>query len=44
MFLIVVTSTPPLPTLPILLDQLNEFMDVYTFIKRMREAYVKLFS
>ncbi|KAF8262620.1 hypothetical protein EI94DRAFT_1743136, partial [Lactarius quietus] len=40
----VLTSTPQLPTMPILLDQLNESGDVYTFIKRVRQAYVKLFS
>jgi len=40
----VLTSTPLLPTLPTLLDQLNESRDVYTFIKRVRQAYVKLFS
>ncbi|KAH9975855.1 hypothetical protein BGW80DRAFT_1294882 [Lactifluus volemus] len=40
----VVTSTPLLPTLRTLLDQLNETLDIYTFIKHMREAYVKLFS
>jgi len=40
----VLTSTPPLPTLPILLDQLHESQDVYTFIKSVRQAYVKLFS
>ncbi|KAH9989854.1 hypothetical protein BJV77DRAFT_1015587 [Russula vinacea] len=38
------TSTPPLPTLPMLLDQLNESRDVFTFIKCVRQAYVKLFS
>jgi len=42
--LIVLTSTPLLPTLPTLLDQLNESRDVYTFIKRVRQAYVKMFS
>ena len=30
--------------MPVLLDQLNESGDVYTFIKRVRQAYVKLFS
>jgi kinetochore protein Spc25, fungi type len=43
-YFIVVTSTPLLPTLRTLLDQLNETLDIYTFIKHMREAYVKLFS
>ncbi|KAH9967352.1 hypothetical protein BC827DRAFT_1173592 [Russula dissimulans] len=40
----VLTSTPLLPTLPILLDQLKESGDVYTFMKCVRQAYVKLFS
>ncbi|KAH9026532.1 hypothetical protein EDB85DRAFT_1979530, partial [Lactarius pseudohatsudake] len=40
----VLTSTPQLPTMPLLLDQLNDSGDVYTFIKRVRQAYVKLFS
>ena len=43
-WLIVLTSTPPLPTLPMLLDQLNESRDVFAFIKCVRQAYVKLFS
>lgn len=30
--------------MPVLLDQLNESGDVYTFIKRVRQAYVNLFS
>ena len=38
------TSTPQLPTMPVLVAQLNESGDVYTFIKRVRQAYVKLFS
>ncbi|KAI9433556.1 hypothetical protein H4582DRAFT_1986608 [Lactarius indigo] len=40
----VLTSTPQLPIMPLLLDQLNESGDVYTFIKRVRQAYVKLLS
>jgi len=40
----VLTSTPLLPTLPTLLDQLNESRDVFIFIRRVREAYIKLFS
>jgi kinetochore protein Spc25 len=43
-YLIVLTSTPLLPTLPTLLDHLTESRDVYTFIKRVRQAYVKMFS
>ncbi|KZT68804.1 hypothetical protein DAEQUDRAFT_711278 [Daedalea quercina L-15889] len=33
------TTTPYLPTLPILVDELNETRDVYTFIKNVRNAY-----
>ncbi|KAI0272643.1 hypothetical protein BC834DRAFT_356548 [Gloeopeniophorella convolvens] len=40
----VLTSTPLLPTLPILLDQLNESRDVFTFIKQMRQAFAELFA
>ncbi|KAI0727637.1 chromosome segregation protein Spc25-domain-containing protein [Fomitopsis betulina] len=35
------TTTPYLPTLPILLDELNETRDVYTFIKNARSAFKK---
>lgn len=38
----VLTSTPPLPTLPILVDQLNDSRNVYGFIKSVRQAYVEL--
>lgn len=38
---IVPTTTPYLPTLPILLDELNETRDVYTFIKNARSAFKK---
>ncbi|KAI0285927.1 hypothetical protein BGY98DRAFT_1087057 [Russula aff. rugulosa BPL654] len=40
----VLTSTPQLPMLPVLLDQLSESRDIFTFIKSVRQAYVKLFS
>ncbi|KAF8498711.1 hypothetical protein F5888DRAFT_1691309 [Russula emetica] len=40
----VLTSTPLLPMLPMLLDQLNESREIFTFIKSVRQAYVKLFS
>ncbi|KAI0960816.1 hypothetical protein AcW1_000081 [Taiwanofungus camphoratus] len=36
------TTTPFLPTLPILLDELNDTRDVYTFIKRIRQAFGEL--
>lgn len=32
-------STPPLPTLPILVDELNKTRDVYAFIKDVRRAF-----
>ncbi|TFK47908.1 hypothetical protein OE88DRAFT_1810626 [Heliocybe sulcata] len=35
----VITTTPLLPILPILLDELNETRDVYGFIARMRRAF-----
>ncbi|KAL4254885.1 Kinetochore protein SPC25 [Abortiporus biennis] len=38
------TTSPYLPTLPILLDQLNESRDVYAFIKQMRQAFEGLAS
>lgn len=31
-----------LPTLPILLDELNETRDVYAFIKQVRQAFEHL--
>ncbi|PIL28849.1 hypothetical protein GSI_08895 [Ganoderma sinense ZZ0214-1] len=33
------TTTPFLPNLPILLDELNESRDIYAFIRRVREAF-----
>ena len=36
------TTTPFLPTLPILLDELNESRDVYRFVRRVREAFKEL--
>jgi kinetochore protein Spc25 len=38
----VIVSTPMLPTLPILLDELNQTRDVYNFIKRVRQAFVEM--
>ncbi|EPQ61172.1 hypothetical protein GLOTRDRAFT_113607 [Gloeophyllum trabeum ATCC 11539] len=35
----VITTTPLLPTLPILLDDLNETRDIYAFIAKMRHAF-----
>ncbi|KAG9314737.1 chromosome segregation protein Spc25-domain-containing protein [Chiua virens] len=35
----VITTTPPLPTLPILLQELNQTGNIYRFIKRMRSAF-----
>ncbi|PSR82434.1 hypothetical protein PHLCEN_2v6070 [Hermanssonia centrifuga] len=36
------TTSPFLPTLPILVDELNQTRDVYTFIKQVRQAFVDL--
>ena len=36
------TTTPFLPNLPILLDELNESRDIYVFIRRVREAFQDL--
>lgn len=36
---LVITTTPPLPALPILLRELNQTGDVYRFIKCMRSAF-----
>ncbi|KAI0685546.1 chromosome segregation protein Spc25-domain-containing protein [Cytidiella melzeri] len=36
------TTSPALPTLPILLDELNETRDVYAFIKQVRQAFEHL--
>ena len=38
----VITTTPPLPTLPILLQELNQTGDTYRFIKHMRSAFREL--
>ncbi|KAN0101079.1 Chromosome segregation protein Spc25 domain containing protein [Tylopilus felleus] len=35
----VITTTPPLPALPILLRELNQTGDVYRFIRHMRSAF-----
>ncbi|KLO15900.1 hypothetical protein SCHPADRAFT_920100 [Schizopora paradoxa] len=32
-------TTPPLPTLPLLVDHLNSSRDIYTFIKTVRQAF-----
>ena len=39
---LVPTSTPFLPTLPILLDELNRTRDLYGFIKRVWAAFDEL--
>ncbi|KAH8101509.1 chromosome segregation protein Spc25-domain-containing protein [Cristinia sonorae] len=36
------TTTPYLPTLPMLVDELNESRDVFAFIKQMRQAFYHL--
>ncbi|KAI0671279.1 chromosome segregation protein Spc25-domain-containing protein [Trametes maxima] len=36
------TTTPFLPTLPILLDELNESRDIYAFVRRVRHAFHEL--
>jgi len=38
----VLTSSPPLPTLPILIAELNQSRDIYAFIRRVRLAFVRL--
>ncbi|KAK0433549.1 chromosome segregation protein Spc25-domain-containing protein [Armillaria borealis] len=38
----VLTSSPPLPQLPFLVEELNLTKDIYAFIHAMRQAYVKL--
>ncbi|KAK0500880.1 chromosome segregation protein Spc25-domain-containing protein [Armillaria luteobubalina] len=38
----VLTSSPPLPQLPFLVEDLNLTKDIYAFIHAMRQAYVKL--
>ncbi|KAH7884035.1 chromosome segregation protein Spc25-domain-containing protein [Phlebopus sp. FC_14] len=40
----VITTTPPLPSLPILLNELSETGDIYTFIKKMRSAFSATFE
>ncbi|KIJ60099.1 hypothetical protein HYDPIDRAFT_99272 [Hydnomerulius pinastri MD-312] len=40
----VITTTPPLPSLPILLNDLNETGDIYRFIKFMRLAFSELLN
>jgi kinetochore protein Spc25, fungi type len=39
---LVLTTTPLLPNLPILVDQLNESRDVYAFIRQVRSAFQDL--
>jgi hypothetical protein len=36
---LVITSSPPLPSMSILVNNLNETRDVYTFIRDVRAAY-----
>jgi kinetochore protein Spc25 len=38
----VLASTPLLPNIPILVDDLNESRDVYSFIRRARQLYIGL--
>ncbi|KAK0481354.1 chromosome segregation protein Spc25-domain-containing protein [Armillaria novae-zelandiae] len=38
----VLTSSPPLPQLPFLVEELNLTKDIYAFMHAMRQAYVKL--
>lgn len=40
--ILVLTSTPILPTLPIYVEELNESRDVYAFIKQVRRAFEEL--
>ncbi|KAF9034214.1 hypothetical protein BDZ89DRAFT_1062645 [Hymenopellis radicata] len=40
----VVTSSPPLPSLSVLVNSLNDSKDIYWFILAMRQAFVKLVS
>ena len=39
---LVPTTSPFLPNLPILLDELNETRNIYTFIKHVRQAFEQL--
>lgn len=41
---LVLTSTPPLPTLPIMLDKLNESRDVFAFIRSVRQGYQEMYK
>lgn len=38
----VITSSPVLPSLPILIDELNTSKDIFQFIKRVRMGYQQL--
>ena len=38
----VLTSSPPIPTLPVLVNALSESKDIYLFIMQMCQAFVKL--
>jgi kinetochore protein Spc25, fungi type len=38
----VITSTPSLPTLPILIGELNQSRNVYSFIQKIRCAFIEL--
>lgn len=38
----VITTTPPLPNLPILLNELDETRNILQFIKLMRLAFTQL--
>jgi hypothetical protein len=40
----VITSSPQLPTMAILVDDLNEDHDLYTFIRKVHEAYEMMVS
>lgn len=40
--LAVPTTTPYLPILPLLLDELNASRDIYAFIRRIRQAFCDL--
>ena len=40
----VITSSPQLPTMAILVNDLNEDHDLYTFIRKVHEAYELMVS
>ncbi|EDR00256.1 uncharacterized protein LACBIDRAFT_314434 [Laccaria bicolor S238N-H82] len=40
----IITSSPHLPILPILVNALNETGDVYAFVRQVRDQYLELFS